>query len=64
MFLFTTPYREDTLNRDQVRDGYALLAAQYPSIAVVVPEADPGSTTDFVLATLRERHVLLDDPQQ
>lgn len=64
VFLFTTSYRADTLNRDQVRDGYARLAAQYPSITVVVPEAEPDSTTDFVLATLRERKLLLDDHQQ
>jgi dTMP kinase len=61
VFLFTTPYRDDTLNRDQVRDGYARLAAQYPAITVVVPEADPDSTTHFVLATLRERNLVIDD---
>lgn len=58
VFLFTTPYQRDELNRDSVRRGYAALAAQYPGLAVQVPSGDPQATTDFLLGSLRERGLL------
>ncbi|MET9090203.1 hypothetical protein ABZX77_51595 [Streptomyces sp. NPDC004237] len=55
VFLFTTPHEADALNREPVRAGYRRLAAEHSAITVEVPAANPAATTDFLLATLRER---------
>lgn len=58
VFLFMTPYERDRLNRDEVRSGYATLAAQHEGITITVPPADPEETTRFILASLRSRDLL------
>jgi dTMP kinase len=58
IFLFVTPHEHDELNGDAVRAGYARLATQFAPITVEVPPTDPGSTTDFVITSLRERGLL------
>ncbi|MEU0880134.1 hypothetical protein ABZ345_16160 [Lentzea sp. NPDC005914] len=66
VFLFTTPYVEDALNRDDVRRGYAHLAAQYSNITVTVPATEPDEVTEFLLEHLSAAGLLLseasDDP--
>ena len=58
VFLFMTPHENDKLNRDEVRGGYAALAAEHEGITVAVPPAGPEETTEFVLADLRARELL------
>jgi thymidylate kinase len=58
VFLFTTPFEHDELNRDEVAHGYADLAAEHSAITVTVPPADPESTTVFLITTMRERGLL------
>jgi dTMP kinase len=58
VFLFMTPYEHDCLNRDEVRSGYAALAAEHEAITIAVPPASPEETTEFILASLRARDVL------
>jgi len=58
VFLFMTPHENDRLNRDEVRSGYAALAAEHEAITVAVPAVSPGETTDFILASLRARELL------
>jgi dTMP kinase len=58
VFLFMTPYESDRLNREEVRKGYAALAAQYQAITVAVPPVGSEETTDFILASLRARDLL------
>jgi thymidylate kinase len=58
VFLFMTPHENDKLNRDEVRDGYAALAAENEAITTAVPSARPEETTDFILASLRVRELL------
>ena len=59
IFLFMTPHESDRLNRDEVRSGYAALAAGHEAITVAVPPVDPDETTDFILASLRARELLV-----
>lgn len=59
VFLFMTPHENDLLNRDEVRSGYAALAAEREAITVAVPSADPEEITDFILASLRARELLV-----
>jgi hypothetical protein len=59
VFLFMTPYERDRLNRDEVRSGYAALAAEHTSVTITVPPADPEETTGFILANLRVRELLV-----
>jgi thymidylate kinase len=59
VFLFMTPYESDRLNREEVRRGYKALAAQYKAITVTVPPAGSDETTDFILASLRARDLLV-----
>ncbi|MEW2518624.1 dTMP kinase [Actinacidiphila alni] len=58
VFLFTTPYERDALNREPVREGYRRIATDHSTITVEVPSADAAATTDFLLAALRERDFL------
>jgi hypothetical protein len=58
VFLFMTPYESDRLNREEVRRGYAALAAQYEAITVAVPPVGSEETTDFILESLRARDLL------
>lgn len=58
VFLFTTPHEHDDHNRRDVREAYDLLAAEHPAQTIRVPAADPGSTTEFILAALRQRSLL------
>jgi thymidylate kinase len=60
VFLFTTPFEHDELNRDEVARGYADLAAEHPALAVTVPLDDPEATTGFLVATMRERGLVVD----
>ncbi|RSN52640.1 hypothetical protein DMH01_41445 [Amycolatopsis sp. WAC 04182] len=53
VFLFTTPFERDELNRDVVRHGYAQLAERYGSITMEVPSGTAGETTDFLMSRLR-----------
>lgn len=57
-FLFMTPHESDQQNRDEVRSGYAVLAAENEAITVTVPPAGPEETTEFILASLRARELL------
>ena len=59
VFLFMTPYEKDRLNRDEVRSGYAALAGEHAAMTVAVPSAGPEEITDFVLASLRARELLV-----
>lgn len=59
VFLFTTPFQHDDLNRDAVARGYADLAAQHATVAVMVPKADIDVTTAFLLRTMRDRGLLI-----
>jgi thymidylate kinase len=58
VFLFTTPFENDELNRNDVRRGYESLADQYSNIAVRVPPITPADTTGFLCAELRARGLL------
>jgi len=58
VFLFTTPYAHDDLNRDDVRRGYQQLAADHPSITVDVPPGTQDETTDFLLFRLADAGLL------
>lgn len=58
VFLFMTPHENDRLNRDEVRSGYAALAAEHDAITVTVPPVGPEETTDFILASLRVRELI------
>lgn len=58
VFLFTTPYQRDELNRAPVREAYEQLADQHPSITVRVPRAEPDETEAFIINTLRERSLI------
>lgn len=58
VFLFTTPYQRDELNREAVREAYEQLADQYPAITVRVPRAEPDETEAFIIDTLRERSLI------
>lgn len=58
VFLFMTLHESDRLNRDEVRSGYAALAAGHEAITVSVPPVGPEETTDFILASLRTRDLL------
>lgn len=58
VFLFTTPYQRDELNREPVREAYEQLAMQNPGLTVRVPRADPNETAAFIAAALRERNLL------
>lgn len=62
VFLFTTPYEHDDLNRSEVRTGYNHLADQFPSLVIEVPSGDPSSTTEFIITHMRERGLLFQDP--
>jgi len=55
VFLFTTPYQRDELNRDQVREAYEQLADRYPALTVRVPRAEPDQTQAFIIGALRDR---------
>jgi dTMP kinase len=58
VFLFMTPYENDSLNRDEVRSGYTALASEHEDVTIPVPRASPEETTDFILASLRDRELL------
>lgn len=59
VFLFTTPFENDELNRDEVRRGYEILADRYSNVAVRVPATTPEDTTDFLCTELRSRGLLI-----
>lgn len=59
VFLFMKPHESDRLNRDEVRRGYVALAAEHESITVAVPPLGPEDTTEFILASLRARELLV-----
>ncbi|MBT2234420.1 hypothetical protein [Nonomuraea sp. NEAU-A123] len=52
VFLFTSPFERDELNRDQVRRGYETLARQHASMTLEVPPADEATTTAFLVEQL------------
>jgi dTMP kinase len=58
VFLFTTPFERDALNRDAVRRGYAELASRHTEITIEVPVGSPGATTDFLIRQLADRGLL------
>jgi dTMP kinase len=58
VFLFMTPHESDGLNKDEVRSGYAALAAEHEGITITVPAVGPEETTAFILASLRARELL------
>lgn len=62
VFLFSTPYERDDLNRDDVRHGYSELARRYAPLTVDVPAGTPDMTTDFLLSTLRDRGLVIRAP--
>lgn len=58
VFLFMAPHESDRLNKDEVRSGYAALAAAHEGVTVMVPSVSPEETTGFILASLRARELL------
>lgn len=58
VFLFTSPFVRDELNRDQVRRSYTDLARKHASITVEVPRADEATTTAFLLEQLALRKLV------
>lgn len=58
IFLFMAPHESDRLNKDEVRSGYATLAADHEGITITVPSVSPEETTGFILASLRARELL------
>lgn len=58
VFLFMSPFEKDELNRDAVRQGYEILAAQHPEVVVRVPVATPAETTDFLREEMHARGLL------
>ena len=58
VFLFMTPRESDQLNKDEVRAGYAGLAAEHEAITIAVPPLGPEETTEFILSSLRARQLL------
>lgn len=60
VFLFMTPFETDELNRDEVRSGYEVLAAEYEARTIVVPQGSPRETAAFILANLRHRGLVTD----
>ena len=58
VFLFTSPHEHDDHNRRDVLEAYDLLAAEHPAQTIRVPAADSDSTTEFIVAALRERSLL------
>jgi thymidylate kinase len=58
IFLFMAPHQSDRLNKDEVRSGYAALAADHQGITITVPSVSPEETTGFILASLRARELL------
>jgi thymidylate kinase len=58
VFLFLAPHESDGLNKDEVRSGYAALAADHEGITITVPSVSPEETTSFILTSLRAREVL------
>jgi dTMP kinase len=58
VYLFMTAHEQDRLNRDEVRSGYAILAAEHQAITVTVPPASLEETTEFILTSLRARELL------
>jgi thymidylate kinase len=59
LFLFLTPFESDDLNREEVRAGYEVLAAENKSATVVVPAGGPEETTAFILSELRSRELVI-----
>jgi len=59
LFLFLTPFESDDLNREEVRAGYEVLAAENKSATVVVPAGGPEETTAFILSELHSRELLI-----
>ncbi|MBN6050743.1 hypothetical protein JYK22_02260, partial [Nonomuraea sp. RK-328] len=58
IFLFTSPFEADKLNRESVHRGYTALARQYPSITIEVPTADEATTQAFLIEKLAERRIV------
>jgi dTMP kinase len=58
VFLFMTPHESDRLNKDEVRRGYAALAAEHEATTIAVPALGSDETTGFILANLRDRKLL------
>ncbi|MFI7126852.1 hypothetical protein ACIBQ1_14245 [Nonomuraea sp. NPDC050153] len=58
IFLFTSPFERDELNRDQVRHGYAALARQHAPITIEVPPADAATTMAFLVDQLISRRLV------
>jgi dTMP kinase len=52
VFLFLTPYEEDSNNVDGVALGYRQLAAQHPGVTVVVPAAPTTETHEYIITEL------------
>lgn len=62
VFLFMTPFENDTLNRGSVIEGYEALASEHETTTVRVPRLSPEDTTSFLRDSLHERDLLeLDD---
>jgi dTMP kinase len=58
VFLFMAPHESDRLNKDEVRSGYAALAAEHETITITVPPVGPEETTSFILGSLRARELV------
>ncbi|WP_214319020.1 dTMP kinase [Nonomuraea sediminis] len=58
VFVFTTPFERDDLNRDQVRHGYAELARQNAALTVEVPALDEQATNAFLVEQLISRRLV------
>lgn len=59
VFLFMTPFVNDSLNREEVRAGYEALARENKLFTIVVPEGGPEVTTTFILSKLRSCGLLI-----
>lgn len=58
VFLFLHPYAADDKNREDVTRGYQALAGETPDRTVLVPNASPDETHQFLLGALKERHLV------
>jgi dTMP kinase len=59
VFLFSTPFQEDSHNLSSVADGYRVLAGRSRDVCVEVPRLSETATTEFILEKLDERGLLV-----
>ena len=61
IFLFLSSFKEDAHNSPEIEQGYRRLAEDSPSHVVNVPRGDAAGVTQFMIRTLRENGIVIDD---